>query len=603
MVVLDPSSFATSAHTCTHIALRWAVDFAQKTIDGIALLTLTVNEESEPLVLDTRSLRIQAVHEKSDGQPLPFELGPAHPAFGSSLTIDLSKLALAKGASISVAIRYTTSPDASAVQWLSADQTASKQHPYLFTQCQAIHARSLLPCQDTPAVKAPYSASVTVPEPLVALMSAKSIGETASSGSIAYDFKQPVGVPAYLIALVVGPIVSRDISPRVRVWAEESVVDKAHYEFGETETMLSTAESLLGPYVWERYDLLVLPPSFPYGGMENPMLTFVTPTLLAGDRSLASVVAHEIAHSWTGNLVTNRTWEHFWLNEGFTVYVERLILGSMQGEQERQFDALDGLKALRDSVDSYGADHPFTHLVPNLKDADPDDAFSTVPYEKGFNFLFYLEQQLGGLAVFKGYLRAHVERFAYASITTPQWREFLYEYFQDKRAVLDAVDWAAWLNGPGMPPVANKFDDTLAQAAHKLADSWSTSSGAPETASVFMGFTSGQKQEFFNKLLAGPVLPHTTLASLDQTYSLSKSTNCEEAFRWFQLSLRSDWPPVFPAVVEFVTRQGRMKYVRPLYRALHKCASAGRLAVETFLKHRAQYHNIASTMIAKDLGL
>eukprot|EP00048_Salpingoeca_helianthica_P016503 m.232660 g.232660 ORF g.232660 m.232660 type:complete len:609 (-) comp18819_c0_seq1:206-2032(-) len=604
--VLDPNSSATAAHVCTQIDWSASADFGTHVLTAIVVLKFRINDPTvRNLTLDTRDLVIDAVNDKDSGQTLSFSLGSAHPAFGTPLSIDISPLHRESGESFAVAIKYKTSPGASAIQWLAPEQTAGKAKPFLFTQCQAIHARSLLPCQDTPAIKAPYTARVTVRPGLTALMSAESVGTTTNEdGTNTFSFRQTVCIPAYLMALVIGDLQSKEISPRVRVWAEPSVVEKAAFEFSEAETMLATAEALLGPYVWGRYDLLVLPPSFPYGGMENPMLTFVTPTLLAGDRSLATVVAHEIAHSWTGNLVTNKSWEHFWLNEGFTVFVERKIIGRMHGENARHFHAIGGHKCLCDAVQGYGADHPFTCLVHDLKDKDPDDAFSSIPYEKGFYFLFYLEQLLGGPDVFDKYLRAHVEKHAYQSITTDQWRAFLYEYFADKKDVLDAIDWHAWLHTPGMPPVVNQYDDSLAVAARLLADVWVTAvDPAAIDAGSLSSFSSQQQQEFLNRLLTKAPLPHPTLATLDVAYKLSESKNSEIALRWQQLCLASSYAPIIPHVVDFITSQGRMKYVRPLYKALHKCEAAGTLARDTFVAHRSFYHNIAATMLAKDLGL
>ena len=328
-------------------------------------------------------------------------------SLGSALVVELPEELAKTGTSVKITISYATSPEASGIQWLAAAQTAGKTHPYLFTQCQAIHARSVLPCQDTPAVKCQYAARITVPSALTALMSAASVSSSEPISAVAaagedggdgpsmrtFSFEQKVPVQSYLIALVVGALESHDLSERCRVWSEPQQIEASAREFGEVEEMLQAAESLLGPYVWGRYDLLVLPPSFPYGGMENPMLTFVTPTLLAGDRSLTSVVIHEITHSWTGNLVTNAGWEHFWLNEGFTVFAERKIYGALKGEAMRQAACIGGLDALRSSIDHFGADHKFTRLCPPMDSAtDPDDAFSSVPYEKGSNLLYYPEQ-------------------------------------------------------------------------------------------------------------------------------------------------------------------------------------------------------------------
>ena len=463
MPTFDPSSQSSYPATAvTHVAFDVDVDFDEKVISGTATASVKVQSESSTLVLDTRDLHIERV--QLDGADLTFSICETHPVMGAPLVIELDKQ-MEKDSSFDVVITYRTSPSSSAVQWLRPEQTAGGKHPYLFTQCQAIHARSLFPCQDTPGAKMTYSAKVTAPNPLTALMSAIPIGEPADAGDgkSSFEFKQDVPIPPYLLALAVGNVEAVEIGPRSKVWSEPEMVQAGAFEFSETEDFLKAAEQVAGPYVWGRYDLLLLPPSFPYGGMENPCLTFVTPTLLAGDRSQAHVVAHEIAHSWSGNLVTNKTWEHFWLNEGFTVFIERKIMNKMYGKSVFDFNAIGGLMELKETVARLGANHPHTVLKPELAGGvDPDDVFSKVPYEKGFAFLVYLEHMTRG----DGDGPEHAD----AANGTPEFAEFLIEHFQrhkyatvesdDFKAAYTArfpeasaqVDWDAWLTKPGMPP-------------------------------------------------------------------------------------------------------------------------------------------------------
>lgn len=460
----------------------------------------TVKPASE-VVFDTSALVIDSAQLIGDsGNPINLKFNLSEPnIYGRALSISLPASA---PPSFKLRIAYSTTPESTALQFLSPQQTEGKKHPYLFTQCEAIHARTLVPCQDTPGVKSTYSAAVRVPNGLVALMSAVQDGDPIQeNGLLVWNWTQKIPIPAYLIALAVGNLARAEVSPRSAVWTEPETLDRAAWEFEETESFLAAGEALAGPYLWGRYDLLVLPGSFPYGGMENPCLTFVTPTLLAGDRSQVDVVAHEAAHSWSGNLVTNAKWGDFWLNEGFTVFFERKIVGRVYGEPAAQLSALIGLEHLKEDIDNFGPDSPLTALVKNLTEKDPDDAFSSVPYEKGFNFLYFLENLLGGPAVFEPYLRDYIQKFAHKSIDTPTWQAHLFSYFSssDARAKLEKVDWNAWFYAPGMPPVANHFDDALAKAADGLAARWKEAIGKGSynfDAEEFEGFNPPQKSGF-----------------------------------------------------------------------------------------------------------
>ncbi|KAK3753525.1 hypothetical protein QZH41_018018, partial [Actinostola sp. cb2023] len=568
--------------------------------------------------LDTSGLNITSVHIKENKEKLSFKLGDKHKAFGTPLYIDLPE-GFKRGSIFTLSIGYKTSANASAIQWLKPEQTSGKKHPYLFTQCQAIHARSIIPCQDSPGVKAAYEAEVSVPKGLVALMSAIGQGQTTdpqNSSRTVFKFKQKVCIPSYLIAMVVGALESRKVGPRSHVWTEKEMLDKCAHEFAEVETMVSTAESLVGEYVWGPYNLLILPPSFPYGGMENPCLTFVTPTLLICIRQLNhlifKVIAHEIAHSWTGNLVTNRTWEHFWLNEGFTVFLERKIIGRMNGEKMRQFAFIGGWKTLMDAVSKFGADSPLTKLVVSFSDSDPDDAFSSVPYEKGSCFLFYLEQLVGGPDVFEPFFRQYIEAHKYKTVTSEEFKAFLLEYFKDKADILQQIDWVAWLHNSGMPPVnvLESYDTTLADSCTKLCQRWinATKEDIPLFSSKDLeSFSSAQIVEFLAQLLvhsSGKPLPLEHIEAMEKAYEFNTRTNAEIRFRWLRLAVRSNCKDSFRRTVDFVLEQGRMKYVRPLYEELHKCGEESRaIAVQTFTANQSFYHPICSTMITKDLKL
>ncbi|KAF9917436.1 Leukotriene A-4 hydrolase [Lobosporangium transversale] len=619
----DPTSQSNLNEIKTnHIHLDLTVDFNTKVLSGNAELDIeAIADQVSYIVLDTSHIDIRSVSTAE--KMLNFELGSRNEKYGSALIINLGK-ALEKGNKTKVIIEYATTQYCSACQWLEPSQTVGKKYPYLFTQCQAIHARSLLPCQDSPSIKLTYSANITTP--LRAVMSAVLIGEekchqsessTIAAAITTYKFEQKQRIPSYLIALAVGNLEGREIGPRSMVWTEPEVLEAAAWEFIDTEEFIRTGETLLTPYSWGRYDLLVLPASFPYGGMENPCLTFVTPSLLAGDRSLVDVVAHEIAHSWTGNLVTTENWEHFWLNEGFTVFVERKIIGRMKGKEHSEFSAILGHKALQESVELYGSSHPFTALCPCLRGEDPDDAFSRVPYEKGFNLLYYLEKHLGGPEVFEPYLRAHVRQFAGQSINTNDWKAFLYSFMegnfgQEKVDLLNKVNWDAWLSGTGMPPDDNMFDDTLARACTSLSKKWDESRhvAQPVTAEKtgfspvdIKTFSSTQTVVFLEKVGELEPLSHEHLDLMDRLYQLTLVKNSEIRLRWHLLCLKANYKKIYPEVVQFASTMGRMKFARPLLRSLHRAKDGAELARETFLKHKSFYHPIAATMIAKDLGL
>ncbi|CAG2227040.1 unnamed protein product [Mytilus edulis] len=588
----DPSSHS-HPEDCrlVHLDLELNVDFNKHIFSGFAHLTVEKHKDGvDTVVLDSKDLKIKNVTDQSTGQQLSYSLGDKLEVFGSRLEI---RLPTTNGNKLNISIEYETSPEASAFQWLTADQTAGKRQPYLFSQCQAIHCRSFVPCQDTPSVKFPYTAKITAPKEITLLMSAISTGsETDSSDSTKsiYRFEQKVPIPSYLIAIVGGDLESRDIGPR-----------------SKTETMLKTAEDLCGPYVWGRYDLLVLPPSFPYGGMENPCLTFVTPTLLAGDKSLADVVAHEISHSWTGNLVTNKNPEHFWLNEGHTVFVERKIQGRMNGEPLRQLSAAEGWNDLQQSVVDVLKNGPYTKLIPDLRGVDPDDAFSIVPYEKGFTLLYHLETILGGPDEFEPFLKAYIEKFKYKSIDSTQWKDFLFSFFQSKVDVLNKVDWDTWFSAVGMPPIKPEYDESLAVPCQELCDKWSARSDSDLSqfsANDITKLTSNQIRIFLYKvLLLESPLSLIKVKKMEELYKFNDRKNSEIRLKWLLLCLKAHWEDSIQYALKFVNEQGRMKFVRPIYRALHAWEGSRDTAIKNFLSKRPEMHTTTAELVAKDLHL
>ncbi|XP_045483856.1 leukotriene A-4 hydrolase isoform X2 [Pieris rapae] len=598
---LDPSSYSRpELAVVKHVDLKLNVDFENKQLTGEALLTVHVLDSIQELILDSSNLTIESI-ESEDGKTLNFTLDDPVPNYGSKLTIPLPEPATADQ-NLKIRIKYKTSPSATALQWLEPKQTSGKKYPYMFSQCQPIHARSILPCQDSPAVKFTYNAEVTAPEPFTVLMSA-----IKGNSSEKATFRQPVPIPSYLLAIAVAVLESRELGPRSHVWSEKEEIDRSAWEFADTEKYLQAAERLCGPYQWTQYDLLVLPPSFPYGGMENPCLTFVTPTLLAGDRSQADVIVHEIMHSWTGNLVTNRNFEHFWLNEGFTVFLERKVGASLIADKEeahrsRDFSSLLGLQELTETVKfELGERNPLTSLVVDLAGVHPDDAFSTVPYEKGSLFLRYLEDLLGGSEVFDDFLRSYLDKFQRQSIDTDQFKAYLLDYFKDNEA-LKGVDWSTWLHKSGMPPVIPAYDTSMTKAVTVLLAKVNDTSSNLEYSDV-LAFTPQQMINFLQALIDQDPLPLDRLRNMGKMYKIDTSKNSEIVYRWLRLCIRSRDESKLSEALQFVNNQGRMKYVRPIYRDLYNWEAVRERAVENFLKNEPNMMHVSAYTLRKDLHL
>ncbi len=589
--------FATDPHSCSrpneiavsHIALDLEVDFEARRLEGSATLDL---ERRTPgatrLLLDTWRLGIDRV---TDGDAaLPFTLGEHDPVLGSTLTIEV-------GTAERVVVHYQASPEARAIQWLEPAQTASGK-PFMFTQNQPILARTWIPCQDSPAVRVTYDATVRVPADVLALMSAEN--PTALSPEGIYRFSMPQRVPAYLIALAVGDLEFRSLGERSGVYAEPSVVEGAAWEFADTEQMIEAAERLYGPYRWGRYDILVLPPSFPYGGMENPRLTFATPTILAGDRSLVTLIAHELAHSWSGNLVTNSTWNDIWLNEGFTVYFETRIDEELYGAAYASMILRLGRHDLDRAVrDESPRD---TWLELDLSGRDPDEGPTKIPYEKGSLFLRLIESKVGRDR-FDGFLREYFDCFAFETMDTPTFLAHLKTALLDPAGVsFDDLQLEAWVHGPGVPANAPTFDSDAfdlvdAQVAVLLAGSAPTSLSTGD-------WVSQQWVHFIREL---PVeVSHDVLAAVDDAFGFSASGNIEIATAWLELAVSSGYafeqPAVDEALARFLTRHGRSLYIRRVYDALAATDRGMARAREIYATARPTYHSVSQAAVDRILG-
>jgi aminopeptidase N len=577
-----------------HADLDWDVLFDRKVLRGTAVLSVErpSGGRATRLVLDTRDLDVEKAESSRDGSnwtAAAFSLAPADKILGSALAITLPEDATR------VRVTYATRPVASAVQWLEPPQTAGGKQPFLFTQSQAIHARSWIPLQDSPQVRITYRARVRTPKDLLAVMSADNDPRAARDGEYDFEMRQPI--PSYLIALAVGDLKFAPESGRAGVWAEPAVLERAAREFSDLEQMIGAAEELFGPYRWERYDVLVLPPSFPYGGMENPRLTFATPTILAGDKSLVSLVAHELAHSWAGNLVTNATWSDFWLNEGFTVYLERRILERVYGRQRAEMEAVLGFQDLLKEIASLPEKDEILHL--NLTGRDPDEGTTDVPYEKGALFLRQLEEAFGRQR-FDRFLRGYFDHFAFQSITTDDFVRYLKSNLLDQDpAVAARIPIEEWIEKAGIPATAVKpRSDALARVEAETRR-W-LEQKVPASS---LGTRGWSTQEWLHFLRALPTpLGRDRMAELDSSFRFTSSGNSEITHQWLLMAIASGYEQAQPRLEQFLTSMGRRKFAKPLYEALVRTPEGKTRALAIYRKARPTYHPIAVTTVDKIVG-
>ncbi len=570
----------------THLSLDLALDFEAKRIRGTSELTLAYAEGAAPvhLDLDTRDLTIRRVSDPTSGRELSFLLQPPLPHLGQRLRIDLGGARPAK-----VRIEYGTSPSASALQWLEPRQTSGKL-PFLFTQAQAIHARSFVPCADSPGARVSYDATLRVPPGMQVVMSAEHLKHDPDQGI--FRFRLDQRIPPYLIAIAAGDIAFEPLGPRTGVYAEPAVLKAAAAEFRDIEKMVEIAERLYGPYRWGRWDTIVLPPSFPYGGMENPRITFATPTIIAGDRSLVNVMAHELAHSWSGNLVTNSSWSDFWLNEGFTSYIENRIIEELSGADLAAMERILAQQELRLEAAVLEQAHAGdTALLVNLAGRDPDEGTTAVAYQKGANLLFLLERRFGRER-FDGFLRAYFDANAFSSMTTARFLEILKrELFRGDDSLWLELRIDEWVYSPGIP--SNMvIPESRAYALTRAAAQAFVAGGAlPEAAA----WVTAEWLLFLNELPAA--LSPAQVQALDARFSLTKSANSEILAAWLLKAIRSNHTLAYPALEDFLTGMGRRKFLKPLYTALLENPRTRELGRAIYGRARTGYHPIAVTTI------
>ena len=585
----DPHSYAQpDVVRVTHLDLDLKVDFTQRELDGKAILTLDwKNPKTPDLVLDTRDLKIasvEAVTANGKASPLKYALAPRDKELGSKLTIQAPQHPRM------VRIVYTTSPEASGLQWLTPAQTADKKLPFMFSQSESIHARSWVPLQDSPAIRFTYKAHVTAPKDVRVAMSALNDAKHPLDGS--FSFEQPHPIPSYLLAVAAGDLAVKETGPRSAVYAEPSVVGKAAHEFEDTEKLIATTEKLYGPYAWGRYDILVLPPSFPFGGMENPNMTFATPTVLVGDKSLVSLVSHELAHSWSGNLVTSAAWRDIWLNEGFTTYVQGRITEAVYGKALADEEALLSARGLEKSLGEMPENAQ--KLAPDPRGIGADDALSDVAYSKGSWFLRTLEQRFGRDA-FDAYLKGYFAHFAFQSITTEQMLDYLKPNLIDKYpGKMSWDDVKAWVYDAGIPkdaplPTSPRFESIDKQRDAFLA-------GSLDAGKLDAKSWNTQEWMYFLDRLPD-VSPLAKLESLDKAWHLTGTPNAEIGMRWYSHAIAAGDKAVWPAAAEHMTRIGRLYLTLPLYKAFAATPDGLAFAEQVYAKAKSGYHPLTQQAV------
>lgn len=575
---MDPHSHARPQEArITHLDLNITVDMQAERINGTARYSIATSADAKRIVFDTEALRIENV--TVDGRQTDFTQGDST-FLGRSLEVPI-----APGAK-EVTIAYSTTEGSRALQWLKPQQTAGKEQPFLFTQGQAILTRTWIPVQDSPGIRFTYNAKVQAPAGLMAVMSAEN--PTAKSADGQYSFRMAQPIPAYLIALAVGDLAFAPIGERTGVYAEPGTVSAAAWEFADMERMLESAEKLYGDYRWGRYDVIVLPPSFPFGGMENPRLTFATPTILAGDRSLTALVAHELAHSWSGNLVTNATWNDFWLNEGFTVYFENRICEAVYGEDYAHMLQLLGRQDLKGVINKLEAKghHADTHLRLHLEGRDPDEGMTDIAYEKGFALLQLIEEK-AGRETFDAFLRTYFDEHAFKSMTTDGFVAYLDDRLLKPNSI--DLDVAEWIDGAGLPANAIEPQSDSFMKVEAEVGKWGKGTAAAQLNT--QGWTTFHWMHFLRNLPAD--LRKEQLTDLDKAFGFTASGNAEVLSAWLEVCIRNNYDPAYDRLDQFLTTVGRRKFLMPLYTELNKSEKGRVLAQSIYAAARPNYHSVS----------
>ena len=606
----DPSTFSNYYQVKHyHLDGNFYIDFNTETITGKIKLYFTSLKDGELIILDMKNLIINSIIDSDTGENLKYEEDNyfSLPSLGTPLKIYKE---YSKNSNFSILIKYKTKKEGNAIGWLKKEMTIGKKYPYMYTQCESIFCREMLPIQDTPEVKLTLKLGITIQKPLRALYAGIYKSKIDNGDTITYFYEQNIPIPSYLIAIAGGNIGERDLSSRVKIFSEEENIDKAKIEFEEIEKFIQIAESYTFDYQWGVYNLLILPPSFPFGGMENPQLTFVTPSIIAGDKSLVDVVAHEISHSWSGNLVTNNNWEDFWLNEGFTMFLERKIISQTRDLDLAKLDMMIGYELLLDDIDKFGESKSFTAIVPNLLGRHPDDAFSKIPYEKGFNFLYYIEKIINDNAkedLFKFILRRYFKKFRFMSVSSNDFKEHLFkeilDYFKEDKGkkIIDEIKWDEWLYKPGIPIIKNDFSNKYSIEVEKNVLLFFEEKLDDNFIPIFKNWYSNVKVYFLTNILSDNRVSYLSDYNFDflsNKLNLTKGYNAEITYRFFLIMLISYREDYIDELIEFLGLYGRASYIRPLYYQFYIIDKSK--AVETFNKYKSFYHPIAISYIIND---
>jgi leukotriene-A4 hydrolase len=583
MKIIDPHSYADlDQGRIKHIDFQMQVDFKKRCLQVQAIYTLDRPIKGS-FFMDTWDLNVSRVY--SDGKAIDWEMDKSDPLLGERLHLQ------GLNGTSTFSIELTTSPGASALQWLEPHQTSGEKHPFLYSQCQAIHARSIFPCQDTPSVRFTYTADVQVASHLIAIMAAAYRGSQTEEKLNRFSFNMPQPIPSYLFALAVGNLTFRELGPRCGIFSEPELIDAAAWEFAENEAKLAQAEKLFGPYVWERYDILVLPPSFPYGGMENPRLTFLSPIFLLGDRSETIIVTHELAHAWTGNLVTNATWEDFWLNEGWTTFAHTRITEALEGRDYAQFrTALARIRMLQD-MDRFGMKSPLTCLWFPMQGLHPDEIFSSIPYHKGNAFLMYLEETVGR-EVFDTFIKKYIDTFRFRSITTAAFVEFLQA---ELPTAASKVDLQKWLYRPGFPEDAPSLKSHIYDDVSAKAEAFAK--GERLQRDEIKDWKPDQVQLFLQLLPERVSIEDCSY--LEQLFKLHKKTAAATLSVFYSLAVRSEYQNALPGIEHFIANIGRHFLVAPVLRAMTQSEWAKNKARPIFERYRSRHHPITVNYLDK----